>query len=283
VSTTFSAAALKARALAAGFNLVGITQAAPSPTLDAYLRWAEAGMHGNMGYMARPDRVARRRDLDVILPGARSLVIVGMDYRVSVPQDMLADSSRGRIASYAWNLDYHDVMEPMLEELAGWVQATYQRQTGYKVYVDTGAILERSHAQQAGMGFIGKNTMLIHPRRGSYFFLGEIITDIPFDSYDTPGRDTMCGNCTRCLSACPTDAFRSPMYWTHDDASAITPLRTSGPSHTSCEQTSATGYMAVTFAKRYARGSAFRSQRHETHTFPTTLTRSRRHSSTCSH
>ncbi|MEO1288742.1 MAG: tRNA epoxyqueuosine(34) reductase QueG, partial [Chloroflexota bacterium] len=127
-----------------------------------------------------------------------------------VPLSLLHDPTRGRIASYAWQLDYHDVIEPRLEDLASWMQAQIGEATSHKVYVDTGAVLERSHAQQAGMGFIGKNTMLIHPRRGSYFFLGEIISTIEFDSYDTPHRETMCGKCTRCLQVCPTDAFTEP-------------------------------------------------------------------------
>jgi epoxyqueuosine reductase len=80
----------------------------------------------------------------------------------------------------------------------------------HRVYVDTGAILERSHAHEAGLGFTGKNTMLIHPRRGSNFFLGEILTELEFDSYDKPQKATMCGNCTRCLNACPTNAFPAP-------------------------------------------------------------------------
>ncbi len=201
---------IKARAFELGFNLVGITPAVPSPHLDAYLRWIEAGMHGKMGYMARPDREARRRDLNVILPGVKSMVLVGMDYRACVPEDLLADPSRGRIAAYAWNLDYHDIITPRLEQLATWMKAEFSVAMQHKVYVDTGAILERSHAQQAGMGFTGKNTMLIHPRRGSYFFLGEVLTTLEFDEYDKPHRETMCGSCTRCLHACPTDAFPQP-------------------------------------------------------------------------
>jgi epoxyqueuosine reductase len=208
---SFPADRIRQHARELGFNLIGLTRAAPSPTLDAYFRWIERGMHGSMGYMARPDRQDRRRDLNVILPGARSLVIVGMDYRSgAVPEAVLSDPTRGRIASYAWNLDYHDILTPRLESLAAWLQAENGPAIQQRVYVDTGAILERSHAQQAGLGFTGKNTMLIHPRRGSYFFLGEILTDLEFDSYDRPHRPTMCGNCTRCLTACPTDAFPQP-------------------------------------------------------------------------
>jgi epoxyqueuosine reductase len=201
----FSSERLKTQALELGFNLVGIARAEPSPTLDAYFRWIDAGLHGEMAYMARADRQARRRDLNVILPGVRSLVIVGLDYRAAVPDALLRDPSRGRIASYAWGLDYHDVMTPRLEALALWMGAA-----DHRVYVDTGALLERSHAQTAGMGFVGKNTMLIHPRRGSFFFLGEILLSTEFDAYDQAGRATMCGTCTRCLRACPTKAFPRP-------------------------------------------------------------------------
>lgn len=207
---TFSSQALKARALELGFNLVGITPAQPSPFLDHYLRWVEAGMHGLMGYMARPDRQARRRDLSVILPGVRSLVVVGLDYRTSLPENALHEPGRGRIAAYAWGIDYHDVMTPRLQALGQWLAAETGVTLQQRAYVDTGAILERGHAHQAGLGFIGKNTMLIHPRRGSMFFLGELLTDLEFDAYDSPMRATLCGNCTRCLSACPTDAFPQP-------------------------------------------------------------------------
>jgi epoxyqueuosine reductase len=208
----FPANHLKSKALELGFNLVGVTAATPSPHLDAYLRWVEAGMHGSMGYMARPDRIIRRRDLNVILPSVRSLVVVGLDYATfAVPQATLSDPARGRIAAYAWGLDYHDILTPRLELLAEWLCAqSGQAALKQRVYVDTGALLERDHAHSAGLGFTGKNTMLIHPHRGSTFFLGEILTDLPFDHYDMPGKATMCGRCTRCLAACPTDAFPQP-------------------------------------------------------------------------
>jgi len=206
-----------------GFNQVGIIPAVPSPHLDAYRHWIEAGMHGSMGYLARPDRIARREDLNVILPGVRSLVIVALDYGTNaVPETILSDPRRGRISNYAWGLDYHALMTPRLEQLAAWLSSpppvgdasnAPTREPvggGAKIYVDTGAILERSHAQMGGLGFIGKNTMLIHPRRGSWMFLGEILTTLKFDEYDRPHRETMCGSCTRCLMACPTGALPRP-------------------------------------------------------------------------
>jgi len=206
-----TAAAIKDKARELGFNLCGVTPAKPSPTLIAYLRWIERGMHGAMGYMARIDRVRRRQDLREILPGAKSLILVGMDYYSRfADEETLNDPARGRIAAYAWGLDYHKVLELRLEQFAEWLAETSGRAISQKVYVDTGALLERSHAQQAGLGFIGKNTMLIHPRRGSSFFIGEIITALEFDDYDEPHRETMCGTCTRCLAACPTEAFPKP-------------------------------------------------------------------------
>lgn len=206
---TFSAQKLKEKAQKLGFNLVGITRAEPSPTLSAYHQWIAKGMQAEMGYMAREDRVLRREDLNHIVPGAKSIVMVGLDYR-TMSDSRLNDPTRGRIANYAWGLDYHDIMQPRLEELATWIQAEARLLTENKVFVDTGAVLERSHAQQAGIGFIGKNTMLIHPRRGSYFFLGEIISTIEFGEYDEAHRETMCGICRRCINACPTDAFPEP-------------------------------------------------------------------------
>ena len=204
-------ARIKAKAKELGFDICGLTPAQPSPTLAAYLRWIQNGMQGQMHYMARADRVRRRQDLRQIMPSAKSLIVVGMDYYAQVADaPLLNDPSRGRIAAYAWGLDYHNVMEVRLQMFADWLADSGERGLEQKIYVDTGAILERSHGQQAGLGFVGKNTMLIHPRRGSYFFLGEIVTSLEFEQYDEPHRESMCGTCTRCMNDCPTDAFPAP-------------------------------------------------------------------------
>jgi epoxyqueuosine reductase len=123
---------------------------------------------------------------------------------------MLNDPSRGRIASYAWGADYHQVMQPRLEALGRWLAEETGSEVANKVYVDTGAILERDHAETAGLGFSGKNTMLIAPRRGSWLFLGELLTtaELKPDRLDRPMPG--CGTCHRCLSACPTAAFPKP-------------------------------------------------------------------------
>lgn len=207
--------ALRDQAAALGFNRVGVIPAGPARRLDAYLRRIADGMHGEMGYLARPDRVARRRDPGIILPGVRSFVVVGLDYYTAdVPPELAADPSRGRISNYAWGVDYHDVMTPRLEALAGWLRAQPGAgEVASRAYVDTGAILERDHGETAGLGFTGKNTMLIDPRRGSWFFLGLLLTTQPL-RYDPPpeARPEMpsCGRCTRCLVACPTAAFPAP-------------------------------------------------------------------------
>lgn len=207
----FSGALLREKALELGFNLVGITAARPSPTFASYQRWIDRGMHGDMAWLARPDRQARRRDLNVILPGAQTLLLVGLDYAQTTGlEHLLNDPTRGRIAAYAWGLDYHDVMGARLERLTEWLHAESGRSSEERVYVDTGAILERSHAQQAGLGFFGKNTMLIHPRRGSHFFIGEILTSLEIDDHDRPQQGVGCGTCTRCLDVCPTEAFPQP-------------------------------------------------------------------------
>lgn len=201
---------LKARARALGFSMVGIVNARPGHRLAAYEQWLANEYHGQMGYLARPDRLARRRDLNVILPGVQSLVCVGLDYETQkLPAHIARDPGRGRISNYAWGVDYHDVMTPRLEALARWLAETAGGEVANKVYVDTGAILERDHAEAAGLGFMGKNTMFIGPRRGSWFFLGELLTTVPLPA-DEPGRMPTCGTCRRCLDACPTAAFPQP-------------------------------------------------------------------------
>lgn len=207
---------LKDKARVLGFTMAGVIEARPGKRLDAYLDWINREMHGRMGYLARPDRIARRRDPNVILPAVQAILCVGLDYHTQrIPEKIALDPGRGRISNYAWGADYHDLITPRLQELAHWLAHTaadrnISAELQSKVYVDTGAILERDHGETAGLGFTGKNTMLIAPQGGSWFFLGELLTTIPLQP-DNPNR-TMpsCGRCTRCLTACPTNAFPRP-------------------------------------------------------------------------
>lgn len=193
-----------------GFDLVGIAPADPPQTVSAYIEWVNQGYAGEMRYLERPDRVERRRDPSVIVPNVKSVVVVGKNYFTrELPAEILNDPSRGIIASYAWGLDYHAVMTPRLYELQAFIEEQVDSEVCGRAYVDTGPVLERAYAARAGLGFIGRNTMLIHPRWGAWLFLGEILIDVEL-AYDEPDTRGTCGACTRCLDACPTDAFPAP-------------------------------------------------------------------------
>ncbi|HET7088938.1 MAG TPA: tRNA epoxyqueuosine(34) reductase QueG [Anaerolineae bacterium] len=201
-------ARIRGRATDLGFDLIGVAPAGRALRADAYVQWVEAGRAGEMEYMTRDPQ--RRQDARHFMPEARSVVVVGLShYTVNLPDEIKRDPSRGLIARYAWGLDYHDIVTPRLRELLAFIRAEARREIQAKVYVDTGPVLERDFAERAGLGFTGKNTCLIHPRTGSWLFLGEIILDLELD-YDVPVTSIGCGSCTRCLSACPTNAFVAP-------------------------------------------------------------------------
>ncbi|MBN1978589.1 MAG: tRNA epoxyqueuosine(34) reductase QueG [Anaerolineae bacterium] len=201
---------IRSEALKLGFDLAGIAPISPVPHVDAYRDWIAHGYHGEMGYMARPDRVERRENPGVILPGAKAVVCVGLNYYPGpLPGDLAGDASRGLIANYAWGIDYHDLMQPHLEELAAFIRAQTGSNATTCAYVDTGPILERAYAAAAGLGFIGKNTCLIHPKMGSWLFLGQVLTDAELAPMAEASR-VDCGTCRRCLDACPTGALIAP-------------------------------------------------------------------------
>jgi epoxyqueuosine reductase len=191
---------VKALALELGFDLVAIGPADPPEHGAALRRWVEAGHAATMGYLER--RLEERLDPRRVLPGARSVLCVALNYYQGEP----ADASWRPVARYAWGRDYHDVIAPRLERLAAHLaQAGGARSRGY---VDTGPVLERDLAARAGLGWVGKNTMLLHPRLGSWFFLGVLLTTAEL-ARDAPLADR-CGSCRACLDACPTGAFVAP-------------------------------------------------------------------------
>ncbi len=206
---------IKDQARALGFALAGVARAAAADGFARLREWLARGYAGEMAYLDR--HADARRHPAAVLPEVRSVVMVGMEYpvvrscggEVVTPQSPpAAAGGSGKIARYARGPDYHDVMRNRLNRLLAWVRAEFPGTAGRGV-VDTAPLLERDFARRAGLGWIGKNTMLINKHRGSYFFLGALLLDLDLDP-DPPHEASHCGTCTACLDACPTGAFAGP-------------------------------------------------------------------------
>lgn len=191
---------LKQHARRLGFESVGIARAEPADHFDAYRSWLDQGHAASMEYMGR--HAEARRHPSSILANVRSIVMLGMHYE-STPSE-----SSAQVARYARGADYHKVLWKKLDQLLSWVQERVPDAQGRGV-VDTAPLLERGFARRAGLGWFGKNTMLIARKQGSYFFLAALLLDIDLTP-DEPFETQHCGTCTACLDACPTDAFSAP-------------------------------------------------------------------------
>ncbi len=189
----------KAHAYALGFDLVGIAALGPAETAPAFLAWIEDGRAGEMHYLERG--AEKRRDSRLPVPGTTHAIVVALDYGGKEPS--------GPVARYARGLDYHDVIEEKLRELHSRLNVDVGREIAGKPYVDTGPLLERDLARRAGLGWFGKNTNLLNPTLGSYFFLGALVLDVELAT-DAPFEADRCGTCTRCIEACPTEAITAP-------------------------------------------------------------------------
>lgn len=192
---------IKERALELGFDRVGITDLAPTAHSSNLEAWLSAGMAGTMGYMAR--QLPKRRHPDKIVPGATHVVMLTWGYYSADPP---RPEGSGEVARYARGRDYHDALVGPLESLATFLQSMGDSQTIAEAYIDAGPVPERELAQRAGLGWIGKNTMLIEPKQGSFFFIASVFTNLELHM-DPPFDLDRCGTCTRCLEACPTQAF----------------------------------------------------------------------------
>ncbi len=192
-------AAVKAQGYGLGFDLVGIATTGPAESAAAFDDWLERGYAGEMAYMARSAEL--RRDTRRAVAGTTSAIVVAMNYGGREPP--------GPVARYARGDDYHDVMLERLKELHRWINARVGHDVVGKAYVDTGPILERDIARRAGLGWTGKNTMLINPRIGSFFFLGSLLLDLELAADESFSADH-CGTCRRCIDACPTNAIVEP-------------------------------------------------------------------------
>jgi epoxyqueuosine reductase len=201
------AAAIKQRAADLGFDLIGIASAEPfDADLQHTLDWIGRGLHATMGWTT-PERTRQACTPDTLLPGARSIVVVGASYDGPdpTPDDQ---QPRGHVARYARGADYHDVMKARLSELAATIREFGGEDTHTRIFVDSSPLPERAAAVRAGLGFVGKNTNLLTARVGSWLLLGALLTDLALAPDPPLQRD--CGRCRLCLDACPTDAFPAP-------------------------------------------------------------------------
>jgi len=219
---------IKDEARRLGFALVGVTTPEAPPHWPTYEHWLSMGRHGSMDYLS--DR--RRADPRLVLPECHSILVLAVRY----PNPESATQNKGprpagRVAAYAWGRDYHLVLPERLKTLASFIKTQVGSPVPHRWYTDTGPLLERDLAQRAGLGWIGKNTCLIHPKIGSYFLLAEILLGIELEP-DVPFSADRCGMCTGCITACPTgcilpdrtlDARRCLSYLTIENKNEIPP------------------------------------------------------------
>jgi len=196
-STAALTEACREQALELGFDVCGFSSVDVELHRDYYLKWIEEKQHGTMEWMERNND--RRLEPRNILPEARSIVVVGLNYYQDAPE------MRGTIAKYALGKDYHKIMYKRLKRLCRWMQ---EQGGAQKPYVDTGPVLEKPIAAEAGLGWIGKSTLLLHRKYGTFMFLGAVVTTLELE--EDPVENDHCGSCTRCLDICPTNAFPAP-------------------------------------------------------------------------
>ena len=195
---------IKAKALELGFTKVGIACAEQLSDAAVLLtEWLDRGYHATMDWMSR--KYEQRTDPRAIVPGAKSVISVALNYYTNIPHERAA--GLGKISRYAWGDDYHEIVHAKLRQLWDWIQEQFPGTEG-KCYVDTGPVMEKVWAERSGIGWIGKHSNLITQEKGSWVFLGELITTLELEP-DQPETDH-CGTCTLCIEACPTAAIVEP-------------------------------------------------------------------------
>jgi len=195
---------IKAKALELGIVHLGITSVDKPKHYENYVQWTEKGYAGEMWYLTEEQRKKKRGSLNEVFPAARSVMLAAFSYKPKNdkhPTDV-------KFARYGWGQDYHKFVKKKLQALMNWLEEEKKSPIEYRIYVDTGPILEKSLAERAGVGWIGKNTCLINQKSGSYLFLGEVLLDLDLSSDEAATHH--CGTCTKCLDACPTNAFIAP-------------------------------------------------------------------------
>lgn len=194
---------IKNKATELGFDLIGFTPAQTHKDISLFNSWLAKGYGASMEWLKRGEE--KRGNPELVLPNVKSIICCGVNYYRGHPKSIdSVEVGKGWISNYAWGEDYHDVVLEKLKHLEDFIRLQYPS-AQMKSYVDTGPILERSYASSAGLGWIGKNTLLINQKIGSYFFIGEILIDVELE-YDDETPDH-CGKCNKCMEACPTQAL----------------------------------------------------------------------------
>ena len=190
-----------------GFDACGIAQATVLKEESMHVEhWLECDCEGEMGYLTRNKE--KRYDPRLLAEGTKSIVTVLYNY---FPKQTLSDSDRFKIAKYAYGADYHDVLKRKMRQLLERIETQTGKLEGTRVFVDSAPVLDRAWAVRCGLGFIGKNTTLIHPKKGSFFFIGHLFLPIELEETGRP-MTNRCGRCTKCLDACPTGALEAPFH-----------------------------------------------------------------------
>ena len=190
-----------------GFDACGIAQATALEEESANMeQWLEARHEGEMGYLTRNKE--KRYDPRLLVEGTKSIVTVLYNY---YPKQRLAEADNFKIAKYAYGADYHDVLKRKMRQLLERIETQTGRLENVRAFVDSAPVLDRAWAVRCGLGFIGKNTTLIHPKKGSFFFIGHLFLPIALETTGQP-LPNRCGRCTKCLDACPTGALESPFH-----------------------------------------------------------------------
>jgi len=199
---------IKAQAKRLGFQQIGITDTDLSAHIPAYQNWLDQGFHADLDYMKKHG--SKRWQAEELIPGTLRVISVRMDYMSDPesPMEVLNQPDKAYISRYSLGRDYHKLIRSRLKKLIAFIQESAQEYE-FRAFVDSAPVLERAFAHKAGLGWFGKNTMIINRQAGSWFFLGEIYTDLPLP-IDAPYEQEHCGRCTACLDICPTQAFKGP-------------------------------------------------------------------------
>ncbi|KXK12502.1 MAG: iron-sulfur binding protein [Chloroflexi bacterium OLB14] len=198
--------AIKEKARQLGFILTGVTSSAPLENFNIFQDWINKNQHGEMKYLETERSLTRRKNPKEILPECKSILVLAIPYSPCSPLPLMGEGLGVRVASYALGDDYHDILPQKLQAIVEFIEEQLGEKIPNRYYTDTGPILERELAQRAGLGWIGKNSMLINPQAGSTFFLAEILLGIELEPDEKFSTDH-CGTCTRCIRACPTNCI----------------------------------------------------------------------------